>query len=259
MRTHTSLFLLVVASLTAVVGCAPSGSAGRAAAMGAMPATVTVFAAASLTGPFTMLGRQFERNHPATTVRFSFGASSTLAQQILAGAPADVFAAASASTMQQVVAGGSAADPRTFARNSAEIAVAPASAARVHRLSDLAGTGVRVALCEPAVPCGALAEQVLARAGVRVRPVTRGLNVKSTLAYVSSGEVDAAIVYRTDVLAAGKAVAGVPIPAAVNGSTAYPIAVLHSDASNALARDFADYVLSQPGQAVLARAGFAHP
>ncbi len=221
--------------------------------------SITVFAAASLSGAFTTLGSQFQQAHPGTTVTFSFGASSTLAQQITAGAPADVFASASWKNMTQVTEAGDAADPVTFATNFAEIAVSPASAARITALADLADPGVKVALCQPQVPCGALAQQVLGTAKVTVRPVTRGLDVKSTLAYVTSGEADAAIVYVTDVEAAGTKVTGVAIPPADNASTAYPIATVTSTRNRALAEAFQRYVLSAPGQRVLAAAGFARP
>jgi molybdate transport system substrate-binding protein len=232
---------LAVALLTA--GCSdgdktPSGS-------------ITVFAAASLTKTFTTLGADFEAAHPGTKVTFSFGASSALAQQILAGAPADVFASASTKNMSQVT---KATDPQTFANNVAEIAATPTST--VASLADLARPGVKVALCAPQVPCGALAGTVLANAHVTVRPVTLGLDVKGTLAYVTSGSVDAAIVYVTDVLAAGNKVRAVPIPAAVNASTAYQIAAVKK---GPLATAFEQYVLSAAGQAALAVAGFQKP
>ncbi len=237
---------------------APS-SAPAPAATGSVSGTVTVFAAASLTKAFTVLGERFHAAHPAATVRFSFGASSALAQQVIAGAPADVFASASTKNMTQVTAAGDAVNPRTFATNVAEIAVAPASSGRVRSLADLAAPGVKVALCQPQVPCGALAQKILAKAGVRVRPVTQGLDVKSTLAYVTSGEVDAAVVYVTDVRAAGTAVRGVPIPAADNASTAYPIATVKGSRQPAGAAAFEALVLSPEGQAVLATAGFRTP
>ncbi len=139
-----------------------------------MTGTVTVLAAASLTESFTALGRQFERDHPGTTVVFSFGPSSGLAQQVVQGAPADVFASASATTMQQVVDAEAARAPRDFARNVLEIAVPPANPARVSALADLASRQVKVALCQPQVPCGVVAAQVLKKAGVAVRPVSAG-------------------------------------------------------------------------------------
>lgn len=245
---------------SSAAGSASDGSASGAAGSGAaVSGSITVLAAASLTGSFTELGRRFEAAHPGTTVRFSFGASSTLAQQVIAGAPADVFASASTRNMTQVTDAGDASDPRVFAANEAEIAVAPGSASKVRSLSDLGAAGVTVALCQPQVPCGALAQQVLAKAGVAVHPVTQGLDVKSTLQYVASGEVDAAVVYVTDVRAAGSKVTGVAIPADRNASTDYPIATVAGSGNPALAEAFESWVLSADGRAVLSRAGFATP
>ena len=236
----------------APVGGSPAGS-------GRLAGTVTVLAAASLSGPFTELGRRFSAAHPGTAVRFSFGASSTLAQQVIAGAPADVFASASPANMAQVTSAGQAAGPRTFAANEAEIAVAPRSTSKVAGLADLGRPGVTVALCQPQVPCGAVARAVLARAGVPVHPVTEGLDVKATLAYVTGGQVDAAVVYATDVQAAGGQVRGVPIAAPDNQRTDYPIAVLRGSRNDAAAQAFVALVLSPEGQDVLARAGFLRP
>ena len=151
--------------------------------------------------------------------------------------------------MKQVTDAGDAADPRTFATNVAEIAVAPAAAGRVTGLADLAKPDVKVALCQPQVPCGALAQSVLTKAGVTVKPVTQGLDVKSTLAYVTGGEADAAVVYVTDVQAAGAAVTGVAIPAAQNASTAYPIATVKASSNAALARRSRTWCCRPPGRA----------
>jgi molybdate transport system substrate-binding protein len=262
--------LAVVAVLTAGCGSSPStpkstapstspSSPAPGSAPAALTGSITVFAAASLTQTFTDLGKQFEAAHPGTSVRFSFGASSTLAQQILAGAPADGFAAASPTNMQQVTDAGAAAGPTTFAKNYAEIAVAPAGAGKVASIDDLSKPGVKVALCQPQVPCGALAQTVLAKAKVSVAPVTQGLDVKSTLAYVTGGEADAAVVYVTDVKAAGAQVKAVEIPAADNASTAYPIATVKNSQNAALAAAFEDLVLSAAGQSVLSGAGFQRP
>ncbi len=218
-----------------------------------------MFAAASLTKAFTSLGRQFESAHPGTTVKFSFGASSTLAQQIIAGAPADVFASASPKNMTQVTDAGDASGPKTFATNVAEIAVAPASAGKVTTVVDLAKPGVKVALCQPQVPCGALAQKVLGKAKVSVKPVTEGLDVKSTPAYVTSGQADAAVVYVTDVLAAGSKVKGVELPPADNASTAYPIATAKASKNTQAAAACEDLVLSPAGQSLLGKAGFQKP
>ena len=265
LAARTGVALAAVALLASA--CAGSSSSGTsspststtASSAPTLSGEITVFAAASLNGAFTTLGRQFEAAHPGTKVTFSFAARSTLAQQILQAAPADVFASASAANMKQVTDGGDAADPRTFANNVAEIAVAPSAAGTVASLADLAKSSVKVALCQPQVPCGALAQKVLANAAVTVTPVTQGLDVKSTLAYVTSGAADAAIVYVTDVKAAGSTVQGVEIPAAQNASTAYPIATLKGSRNLPVATAFEDLVLSPAGQSVLSEAGFAAP
>jgi molybdate transport system substrate-binding protein len=250
--------LAVVAVLAAGCGASTTPKSAPSSAP-ALAGSITVFAAASLTQTFTDLGKQFEAAHPGTTVKFSFGASSTLAQQIIAGAPADVFASASPSNMTQVTDAGDATGPKTFATNYAEIAVAPASAGKVASLTDLANPEVKVALCQPQLPCGALAQTVLAKAKVTVAPVTQGLDVKSTLAYVTGGEADAAVVYVTDVKAAGSQVKAVEIPAADNASTAYPIATVKGSQNPALATAFEGLVLSPTGQGALIGAGFQKP
>ena len=256
--TVLSAFAAGCGSSSTPKASSPSSSAPSSAAP-SLSGTLTVFAAASLTTAFTELAQQFQSAHPGTTVKFSFGASSTLAQQIIAGAPADVFASASPKNMTQVTAAGDAASPKTFATNVAEIAVAPASVAKVSSIADLATSGVKVALCQPQVPCGALAQKVLAKARVTVKPVTEGLDVKSTLAYVTSGQADAAVVYVTDVRVAGAKVKGIEIPAADNASTAYPIATVKASKNAQLAGAFEALVLSSAGQSTLSKAGFAKP
>jgi molybdate transport system substrate-binding protein len=259
----------LAAATTLLTGCGSSSggtasssapsAAGAASSPSGLSGNITVFAAASLTESFTKLGQQFQAAHPGTKVTFSFGASSTLATQIIQGAPADVFASASQKNMDQVVTAKAAATSTTFARNVAEIAVPPSDPAGIVTVADLAKPGVKVALCANTVPIGAVAEQVFTKAGVTVKPATIEADVKATLTKVELGEVDAGIVYVTDVRAAGSRVKGVPIPADLNGSTKYPIADLAASRNAALARAFVDYVLSADGSAVLTAAGFEKP
>jgi molybdate transport system substrate-binding protein len=236
-----------------------SGTASSASSASSLSGGITVFAAASLTESFAKLGQQFEAAHPGTKVTFSFGASSTLATQIAQGAPADVFASASQKNMDQVVTAKAASTSTAFASNVAEIAVPPGNPAHIAAVADLAKPGVKVALCGPAVPIGALAQQVFSKAGVTVKPATIEADVKATLTKVELGEVDAGIVYVTDVRAAGTKVKGIEIPAAVNGATRYPIATLSGSKNTALARAFVDYVLSAAGASVLTAGGFRKP
>ena len=262
-------FTIVALATVAVAGCSSStssstssasSSASAAASSSALPAgTITVFAAASLMGTFTELGKQFEAAHPGDTVKFSFGGSSTLATQITSGAPADVFASAAPANMDTVVNAGDASSPQDFAKNTAEIAVPPSNPANVSSVNDLAKSSVKVALCEPKVPCGVVAAEVFKNAGITVKPVTLQPDVKSVLTQVELGNVDAGMVYVTDVIAAGSKVKGVVIPANLNASTLYPIATITSSKEMSIAQAFVAYVLSPAGQQVLAAAGFQKP
>jgi molybdate transport system substrate-binding protein len=254
----------IVGALAAIVLAAGCGSAaeprsGATSGSSAVTGAVTVFAAASLTESFSTLARRFEDAHPGVKVRLNFGASSALALQIDQGAPADVFASAAARNMAQVIEAKAAASSNVFARNALQIAVPPANPAAVTGLTDLARPGVKVALCQPQVPCGTAARQVFDKAGITVRPVTLEQDVKSVLTKVQTDEVDAGLVYLTDVRAAGAKVRGIAIPDVLNASTEYPIAALTRAANPAAAAAFVVYVLSGAGQDVLRAAGFGKP
>ena len=246
----------------AVAGCSSSGS-GSSSSSGSgsssSKGTITVFAAASLTESFTTIGKQFEAAHPGDTVKFSFGPSSGLSTQITSGAPADVFASAAPANMDTVVQAGDASSPQNFAKNTAEVAVPPDNPGHVTSPNDLAKKSVKVALCQPQVPCGVVASEVFKNLGITVRPVTQQPDVKSVLTQVETGNVDAGVVYVTDVLSAGSKVKGVTIPAADNATTEYPIATISDSKEKSIAQAFVAYVLSPAGQKVLATAGFEKP
>jgi molybdate transport system substrate-binding protein len=182
-----------------------------------------------------------------------------LAQQINQGAPADVFASASVKNMTQVTDAGGASTSKNFVKNVMEIAVPPSNPAHIAALADLAKSSVKVALCQAQVPCGATAAKVFANAKITVKAVTLEADVKSTLTKVELNEVDAGVVYLTDVKAAGSKVKGIEIPPEVNASTEYPIAALTKAPNSAVALAFTAYVLSSDGQSVLTAAGFEKP
>ena len=182
-----------------------------------------------------------------------------MATQITGGAPADVFASAAPANMDTVVKAGDASSPQDFAKNTAEVAVPPSNPAKVTSVNDLAKSSVKVALCQPQVPCGVVAAGVFKNAGITVKPVTLQPDVKSVLTQVELGNVDAGMVYVTDVKAAGAKVKGVTIPASENASTLYPIATISSSKYSSIAQAFVAYVLSPAGQQVLTAAGFEKP
>lgn len=246
--------LAVVAAL-ALAGCGsqPSASTGSSG-------EITVFAAASLTESFRKLGAEFEAAHPGSKVSFNFAGSSALAQQINRGAPADVFAAAAPSNMKQVTdTGAITAAPATFAKNTLQIAVPKGNPGRITGLPDFAQADRKIALCAEQVPCGAAARKVFEVAKVTPAPDTLEQDVKAVLTKVSLGEVDAALVYRTDVLAAGDRVEGIEFAEAAQAVNDYPIAPLAKAPNAATAKAFVDYVLSDTGRKVLTEAGFSAP
>jgi len=271
MQRRTLALTCAAVAAVALTGCSsskqtastatPTGttSAAVSSSAPAVSGTITVFAASSLTEAFTQLGKQFEAAHPGTTVKFNFAASSALATQIGQGAPADVFASASAKNMTTVVDAGGAATSTPFVKNIMRIAVPPTNPGNIMALADLARSGVKVALCQADVPCGSTALKVFENAKITVKPVTLEPDVKSTLSKVELNEVDAGVVYVTDVRAAGDKVKGIEIPADVNASTTYPIAALSKAPNSAGAQAFVDYVLSAEGQSVLTADGFEKP
>lgn len=233
-----------------------AGATGCGGSDGNGDITLTVFAAASLTESFTAIGKEFEKQHPKTRVEFSFGASSDLATQVDQGAPADLIATASTTTMDLV---DQAEAPKDFATNSMEIAVPAGNPAHIQTLKDLTRNGVKLAVCQAEVPCGAVAAKVFANAHVTVQPVTEETDVKAVLTKVSLGEVDAGIVYVSDVKTAGTSVTGVPIPDEVNAVTTYPISVVGGTKQQQRAEQFERLVLSSSGRRALAASGFAKP
>ena len=219
--------------------------------------TVTVFAAASLGDAFRTIGKAFEAAHPGTTVELNFAGSSTLARQIVEGAPADVFASADEDNMKKV--SDVAVTPQVFARNRLAIIVAKGNPKHLTGLADLGRAGLTIALAVPAVPVGRYALEAFAKAKVPAPAGTNEADVKAVVTRVSMGEADAGVVYVTDVAAGGASVEGVTIPDAHNMLARYPIATL-KDARNATGgRAFVEYVLSPGGQRMLAGSGFLAP
>ncbi|MGY1705296.1 molybdate ABC transporter substrate-binding protein [Geodermatophilus sp. SYSU D00697] len=257
MRTRTPL----LAAVLLLAGCGGSPDDGATGETGdGLTGTLTVFAAASLTDVFTGLGESLEDQQPGLDVQFNFAGSSALATQITQGAPADVFASANQAQMTVVTDAELAeGDPVVFTSNVLEIAVPAGNSAGVTGLADLAREDLAVALCAPEVPCGAAAEDVLAAAGVTAAPDTLEEDVRAALTKVELGEVDAALVYASDVAAAGDAVEGIAFPEAEGAVNDYPIVALAEAPNPGAAAAFVDLVRSEEGQQALADAGFRTP
>lgn len=219
-----------------ILGAAAAVAALTLAGCGGGSDAVTVFAAASLTDAFAAVADAYDGD-----VRFNFGGSSGLRDQIAAGAPADVFAAADPAHVDGGVA---------FATNELVLAVPDGNPAGVTGLDDLGRAELLVGLCAPEVPCGRAARDALAAAGIDAEPDTEEPDVRSVLAKLAAGELDAGVVYRTDVRDADVVVAVADLGASVT----YAIAALDDDGEV-----FVAFVLGDRGRSILADHGFGPP
>jgi molybdate transport system substrate-binding protein len=245
MRRVTASVILAV-----LAGC--NGSSDRE--------QLLVSAAASLTDSFEEIEAAFEEENPDVDVVLNLGASSALREQILEGAPADVFASANISNMDQVAAAGEVAGAaQIFVTNSLQIAVPEGNPAGVTGLEDFAGDELLLGLCVEDVPCGEFGREALASAGVTPAIDTNEPDVRSLLTKIEAGELDAGITYVTDVMSTGGTVEGVDIPEENNVVAEYPIAPLASAPNPDAATAFVEFVLSEEGQAILTTYGFSSP
>lgn len=255
-----TLGVSLVAAACASDGADEPGVAGPDEGPDAVGGEVLVLAAASLTDVMDDVVALAATEHPDLRVTVSTGGSSALAQQVLAGAPADLLVFASEESMGPVTDAGLAEDPVLLATNTLQVVV-PADGTAVTGLADLADPSVVVALCAAEVPCGAAAERALAVAGVTASVDTYERDVRAALTKVRLGEVDASLVYRTDVRAAGDEVRGIDLPADVAeaSTTAYPATVLLEAPNPAGARAVLELLLSEAGREILGDAGFVLP
>jgi len=258
MTFHTLPFLRRAASAGAALAL-------TLAAPSTFAADLVVSAAASLTNAFKTLAEQYERAHPDTKVVLNFGASDVLMQQIVKGAPADVFASADQSAMDRAEAE-KVVQPATrkdFAANQVVLIVPQDSKLGIASLKDLTHADVkRVAYGNPSsVPVGRYTKGALEAEGLWDAVAAKGVpaqNVRQGLDYVARGEVDAGFVFATDAaIMPDKVKVAVRVPNRT--PVTYPIAVTAQTKHAQQANGFVQYVLSAEGQAVLARYGFQKP
>ncbi len=249
---------LLVAAVAVLTACSSDAAVSPPAAA----EEVLVSAAASLSDVFTELAHEFEAANPTVDVVLNLAGSATLREQVLAGAPVDVFAAASTDAIEPVVAAGLAEVPSPFATNRLVVAVPPGNPAGVGALADLTNDDLLVGLCADGVPCGDLARRVLDLAGVAAAVDTEVSDVRALVTLLALGELDVGLVYATDVTAVQGAVDAVPaddLPEGADTTTTYALAALHDAPNPDGARAFVDFVLSDAGRDVLDRHGFGGP
>ncbi|MDQ5856524.1 MAG: molybdate ABC transporter substrate-binding protein, partial [Actinomycetota bacterium] len=186
--------MAVLAAGLAMAGCG-TGDTARTGPGAPQREPVTVLAAASLTDVFTKLEAEFEAANPSADLRFSFGASSDLASQIVNGAPADVFASANEKQMQVVAdAGKVTGESKPFTTNVLTIVVPPGNPKGIQSFADLAKPDVTELVCAPQVPCGAATTQIEQATNIELSPASEEPDVRSVLAKVQAKEADAGLV-----------------------------------------------------------------
>jgi molybdate transport system substrate-binding protein len=222
---------------------------------------LVVSAASSLQDAFTRYGDQFDGGGKA---RFSFAGSDELAAQIRQGVKPDLFASANTKLPDALFHEGLVEKPTVFAGNRLVLAV-PAKSDKVRSLDDLQRSGVSLAIGSASVPIGAYTRTVLGRlpatqnTKILARVRSEEPNVKGIVGKLTQGAVDAGFVYITDVTATKGALKAIDLPAALQPSVAYGVAVVKGARHPAAAREFIAGLLAGPGQQALLKAGFEPP
>ena len=242
----------LVAAVTALALAACGG--------GSSDGEVLVSAAASLTDAFEEIEEAFERTNPDIDVIMNLGGSSALREQILSGAPVDVFASANPENMEQVAAAELlAGDADVFVTNRLQVAVPAGNPAAIEGITDFGNGSLLLGLCAEGVPCGIYGRKALEKAGINPTIDTAEPDVRALLNKIELGELDAGIVYVTDVASTDGGVEGIDIAESQNAVADYPIATLADAPNPEAAARFVAFVLSEEGASILRGFGFSTP
>ena len=260
--------LVAAAALLVLAGCG-SSSSSSASGTSSSSTKLTIFAAASLNEAFPQIAAAFEKTHPGVTFTFNFAGTDTLTTQIEQGAPADVFAGASAQYGDELSGRGLIATPLIFATNRLVLVVPAANPAKITSLQGLTKPGVKLVVGDATVPIGIYTRKVLDNLDavygggystkVLQNVVSEATDVTSILTSVSLGEADAGFVYVTDAKSAGDKVTAIALPASAQAVASYPIAVVKSSKNATVGQQFTTFVTGAQAQAILQAAGFGLP
>lgn len=247
MRARLAALLPIVALMAA--GCGSSSSD---------PHQLTVSAASSLKAAFTAYGAQFS----AAKVRYSFAGSDVLAAQIQQGLHPDVFASANTQLPKKLYAKGLVAKPVVFAANRLVLAVPAGS--HIHSLAQAEAPGVTIAIGSATVPIGIYTRKVLKRLGAGAAKIEANIrsdepDVAGIVGKLTEGAVQAGFVYVTDVDATHGKLVAVALPASLQPTVAYGVAVVKGSSDQGAAQRFIQGLLNGAGRAQLTRAGFLPP
>jgi molybdate transport system substrate-binding protein len=226
------------------------------------PATtsITVFASSAMINSLTAIGKQFEAENPGTSVAFIFASSSDLSAELLDGNDADVFVSGDHDNMSAIATAALIdSTPVPIAANNLVIATAPGNHDNVASFADLARPGVRVAVCGGPGACGSATRQLEDHTGVQLHPQYLDTTASDVLKDITSGKVDAGLVFKTDALNVGDNVPWFAFPEAADATVTSWIAPMKNSDQAELATKFIQDVTGVSGRKVFADAGFAEP
>ncbi|HET7153723.1 MAG TPA: molybdate ABC transporter substrate-binding protein [Candidatus Kapabacteria bacterium] len=224
-----------------------------------------VSAAASMTDVLQEIGKQFSKSSPETNIKFNFASSGALQQQIEQGAPVDVFISAAKKQMEALQS--KHLIDTTTRRNivGADLVLITVNGnGVVHGWQDLTSPSVHhIAISDPAsVPSGEYTKEVFTAMGLWETLYPKfilGENVRQTLTYVESGNVEAGVVFKPDALIAKNSLIVATAPSTTHAPIVYPAAVVLSSSHHDLAAQFVDYLASDEAQKIFQKYGFTLP
>ena len=228
--------------------------------------SLLVYAASSLTDAFLAIEAEFESSNPQIDVLHNFAASSTLVNQLLLGAPADVIASADETRLERLLADGIVASPSTLVRNDLVLAIPADNPADLETTADLAREGLRLVLAAPGVPIRSYSDQLLEQlaqshdydlADVMANVVSEESNVRQVLLKIALGDADAGFVYSSDITPSLAAlVSTIPLPVNASGAAVYPVAIVSGSELPEAAARYVNFLLSPAGQRIMVDNGF---
>lgn len=276
----TMLSLLTVCALILMVACGAQGSESSAPTESTTPAAqtansntdrtvtpdaqqveLTISAAASLTDALNEIKTSYEQEHPNAKLNFNFGASGALQRQIEQGAPADVFISASASNMKALVEKSLVKDSKTLLENDLVLVVPAKDGVEIKALDDLKGDAIKkIAIGIPdSVPAGKYTKETLTNQQLwdELEPkLVQAKDVRQVLQYVATGNADAGFVYKTDALSTTDTSISLTVDSKLHSQITYPLGMVAATSHEGEAREFYDYLQTEPALQVFEKYGF---
>lgn len=221
---------------------------------------LTVSAAASLKDALDEIKQHYEKEHPDVSLTFNYGSSGSLKQQILQGAPVDLFFSAAIEPYNELVEKGIIEEGTNLLGNELALIV-PKNNSSIKRFEDLAAEEIhKMSIGTPeTVPAGLYAKETLERMNLWEAVESKlvyAKDVRQVLSYVETGNVDAGIVYKTDALVSDKVKIAATADESIHAPIMYPVGVIKESQNYDAAKSFYQYLQSENAIKVFEAYGF---